>query len=343
MEKLIKLSKGDKVAVVSPSFSASGAWPHVHELGLQRLREVFELEPVVYPSTAKLNATTEEKAKDLVDAFSDPKIKGVISTLGGDIQVTYIKNLPTAPFVDNPKPFFGYSDNTHFSNYLFLNDIPSFYGAALFTQFARQGAMDEYTIAYIKHALFDDDEFELTPSKRYNDIGLDWSDPSLLSSYRTEEPSDGWFWDGAINTEGLLWGGCVESVDEILRHGSEIPSLERFGCIVLMMETSEEIPTADYVRRVFRALGERGVIKRVQGVLVGRPKAWEFNKQHTTEQKAAYRKEQRETILDTVRTYNPDIPVIQNMNFGHTDPQIPMPYGNMVRIDAKHQKIYSRF
>lgn len=172
MKKLTKLKKGDKVAIVSPSFPASAVWPHVHELGLKRIVEIFELEHVVYPATAKLDATLEEKAKDLVAAFSDPEIKAVISTLGGDIQVTYIKNLPKDPFVNNPKPFFGYSDNSHFANFLFLNEIPSFYGAALFTQFAHQKEMRPYTVKYIKHALFDEGEFELLPSEFFNDLGL---------------------------------------------------------------------------------------------------------------------------------------------------------------------------
>lgn len=164
MKKLPKLKKGDKVAIVSPSFAASAVWPHVHELGLTRIREVFELEPIMYPATAKLDATLEEKADDLIAAFSDPEIKAVISTLGGVIQVTYVKNLRKEPFASNPKPFFGYSDNSHFCNFLFLNDIPSFYGSALFTQFAHQKEMNPYTVKYIKHAMFDEGEFELLPS-----------------------------------------------------------------------------------------------------------------------------------------------------------------------------------
>jgi muramoyltetrapeptide carboxypeptidase LdcA involved in peptidoglycan recycling len=210
MKKLPKLSKGDKVAIVSPSFAASAAWPHVHELGLKRLREVFEFEPVMYPATAKLDATSEDKSADLVSAFSDPDIKGVISTLGGDIQVTYIKNLPSEPFSNNPKPFFGFSDNSNFANFLFLNEIPSFYGAALFTQFAHQKEMNEYTVKYIKHALFDEGEFELLPCKYFNDIGLDWGDESQLDNEREYETNEGWNWRGDQDTEGLLWGGCVE-------------------------------------------------------------------------------------------------------------------------------------
>lgn len=256
MRKLTKLRKGNKVAIVSPSFAASAVWPHVHELGLKRLREVFELDPVMYPATAKLDATVEEKTTDLIAAYSDPEIKAVISTLGGDIQVTYIKNLPKEPFVNNPKPFFGFSDCSHFSNFLFFNGVPSYYGAALFTQFAHQKEMNPYSLKYIKHALFGEGEIELLPSESFNDIGLDWGDPANLDKERTYESNEGWVWDGDKNAEGILWGGCVESVDEMLRHGVQIPSLEQFENIVLMMETSGEIPSADYVSRVFRAFGE---------------------------------------------------------------------------------------
>jgi len=110
-----------------------------------------------------------------------------------------------------------------------------------------------------------------------------------------------------------------------------------------MLETSEEIPTAEYVFRVMRALGERRILEHVQGVLVGRPKAWEFDKQRTRDEKEAYRTTQRDTILKAVRTYNEDIPIVQNLNFGHTDPQIPMPYGNRVRIDVQGKKVWADF
>lgn len=343
MKKLQKLSLGDKVAVVSPSFAAPGCWPHVHELGLARLRDVFGLVPVEYPSTHDLAATTKQKSKDLEAAFSNPSIKAVIATLGGDIQVTYINRLNPRTFIRCPKPFFGYSDNSHFANFLFLNGIPSYYGASLFTQFAMQGAMDDFSIKYIKHALFDDGEIELSAAAQFNDIGLGWDDPNLLTSYREYEPNKGWFWDGNADTHGLLWGGCVESVDEMLRHGVPIPSLEQFADIVLMLETSEDIPAASYVFRVLRGLGERGILANVQGLLMGRPKAWEFDKPHTTAEKAAYRETQREIVLNTVRHYNAKIPVVQNLDFGHTDPQIPMPYGGRVRLASRMQQITAEF
>lgn len=93
-KNLKKLNKGDKVAIVSPSTVAPAIWPAVYELGLKRVREVFELEPVEMNFTCKKGATREQRGQDLIDAFRNPEIKAVISTLGGDDQVTYIKNLP---------------------------------------------------------------------------------------------------------------------------------------------------------------------------------------------------------------------------------------------------------
>lgn len=343
MIRLKKLQKGDKVAILSPSFAAPGRWPHVYELGLQRIREIFGLKPVEFPATKKVGASAEERTSDLVSAFENEDIKAVISSLGGDDQITYIKNLPKEPFINNPKPFFGYSDNTHFENFLWLNGIPSFYGGSLFVQFAEQGKMNQYTIKYLKHALFDEGEIELETSTEYNDIGLDWENPENLNKNRLYEPNAGWLWDGKQNAEGVSWGGCIESIDELLRHGVDIPSLNDFENIILLTETSEEIPSADYVRRVYRALGERGILKRVKGLLVGRPKAWEFDKQNNTEQKKAHRKQQREMVLEIVRKYNSNIPIIQNLDFGHSDPQISMPYGSKIRIDTQNQKIFANF
>jgi muramoyltetrapeptide carboxypeptidase LdcA involved in peptidoglycan recycling len=69
--------------------------------------------------------------------------------------------------------------------------------------------------------------------------------------------------------------------------------------------------------------------------MIGRPKAWEFDKQNTTEQKAQYRKDQRETVISAIREYNSTIPIVQNVDFGHTDPQIILPIGRKATLSPK--------
>jgi muramoyltetrapeptide carboxypeptidase LdcA involved in peptidoglycan recycling len=343
MRKLPKLRRGDKVAILSPSFAGPAVWPHVYELGLQRIRDEFGLVPVEYPTTKQLNAPSADRARDLIAAFENPDIKAVIATLGGDDQVTYVRNLPIEPFASNPKPFFGASDNTHIANHLWLAGVPSYYGATVLTQFAMQKRMDRLTTEYLRHALFDSGEYEIVASPTYNDINLDWFNESLLTTERTYEENSGWQWDGTQNVTGSTWGGCVESVDELLRHNVPIPTLDGFSSVVLMLETSEELPSPAYVRRVYRALGERGILGQVKGLLVGRAKAWNFSTQNSAEQKAEYKKQLSDMTLEIVRQYNSTMPIIQNIDFGHTDPQIALPYGGEVRIDSTQKKIFATF
>jgi len=313
--ELKKLKAGDKVAILSPSFAAPGAWPKVYELGLQRLKDIFGLVPVEYPTTRKIGASKEERSADLISAFENPEIKAVIATLGGNDQVTYIKNLPSEPFRNNPKPFFGFSDNTHFENFLWLNSIPSYYGGSIFTQYSIGSKMDDFTVKYLRKALFEGGRAEIESSDEYNDILLDWNNDTNLGKNRIYEKNLNLSWNGQADAEGITWGGCLESIDEILRHGTQLPSIQEFNDVVLMLETSEEIPSADYVLRVFRALGERGVLKKIKAVLIGRPAAWSFDDQKTSEEKNVYRTKQQETIVKIIRSYNFEIPIIQNLDF----------------------------
>jgi muramoyltetrapeptide carboxypeptidase LdcA involved in peptidoglycan recycling len=205
------------------------------------------------------------------------------------------------------------------------------------------GQMDEFTIKYLKHAFFDDDEIELTESKICKDVALDWNDVSNLNKERDVNEDAGWYWNGEQDASGITWGGCLESIDEMLRHNIQLPSLEEFENIVLFFETSEEVPPADYVNRILRALGERGILNSMRGVLVGRPQVWTIERSVNNEQIMQYREEQRMVVQQAIRKYNKSCPIIQNMDFGHTNPQICLPLGTQIQVNSKNKQIKIQF
>ena len=330
--KLSKLSKGDKVAIISPSAGLPGLFPWVQDLGLERLRTVFELEPVEYPTTRQMGSSLEDRARDVMAAFGDPEIKAVFASIGGNDQIKLIKYLDSQIFIDNPKPFFGFSDNTHLHNFLWNLGMPSYYGGGIMNQFGMNVKMFDMTVNSIKHALFDEGEFEMEVASEYNDEGLDWSVESNLSKQRKLEPNDGLIWDGDKDAEGILWGGCVESLIVQSSTGKYLPMDEDIDGTILVIETAEDIPEHWIVEYLLTGFGERGWLDRFQAVLVGRPKAWEFNRQNDAETKAAYRKKQRETVVRAIREYNTEIPIVQNVDFGHTDPQVVLPFGRKAVI-----------
>lgn len=337
--KLSKLSKGDQVAVISPSSGLPGLFPWVFELGLERLK-AFGLNPKEYPTTRQMGSSLEDRARDVMAAFADPANKAVFASIGGSDQIKLLKHLDPEVLKNNPKPFFGFSDNTHLHNYLWNLGIPSYYGGGIMNQFGMNVAMHDLTKNSLQHALFDGGEFELEVAAEYNDEGLDWSVKENLEKPRKMEPNNGLYWDGDKEAEGVLWGGCVESMIVQSSTGKSLPSDEDIEGTVLFLETAEDIPEHWIIEYLLTGFGERGWLNKIQAILIGRPKAWEFDQQNTAEQKAEYSKQQRETVLRVVREYNKDIPVVQNLDFGHTDPQTALPMGQKARISPSEQKIY---
>lgn len=340
---LPKLRPGDQVAVISPSNGLPGLFPWVQDLGLRRLQEVFGLTPKEYPTTRTMGASLEDRARDVMAAFADPRNKAVVASVGGWDQIRLIKYLDPQVFLDNPKPFFGYSDNTHLHNFLWQLGIPSYYGGSTLTQYAMQGGMHDITVRSLRHAFFESGEFELEVATEYNDETLDWADKNNLSKARKMEPNIGLAWDGSKDGEGILWGGCVESLIGQGMAGKYLPSNNDMEGIVLYLETSEGIPEHWVIQKLLTGFGERGWLNKFEAVLVGRPKAWDRGRENTKEEKMAYSEKQRKIVIDTVRFYNKDIPIVQNLDFGHTDPQVVLPMGNIARIDSSTQKIFLQY
>lgn len=337
--RLNKLSKGDQVAIISPSAGLPEIFPWVQDLGLKRLSEQFGLVTKEYSTTRKMGSSLEDRARDVMEAFADKDNKAVFASIGGSDQIKLIKYLDPEVFADNPKPFFGFSDNTHLHNFLWGLGIPSFYGGGVMNQFGMNVQMFDMTVRSINQALFENGNFELEVASRYNDVGLDWSKKENLDKPRPLEENDGLYWDGEGEVEGVLWGGCVESLIVQSSAGKYLPADEDIEGAILILETAEDIPEHWIVEYLLTGFGERGWLDKFRAVLIGRPKAWEFDQQNSTDKKAEYRKLQRETILKVVREYSKTIPVIQNLDFGHTDPQVVMPLGNKANIDTTKKTV----
>ena len=77
----MKLKRKDRVAILSPSSTLAGTFPWVFEQGLERLKTVFELEPVIMPNCLILNATQQDRADDLHKAFHTPVLLNEVLTL----------------------------------------------------------------------------------------------------------------------------------------------------------------------------------------------------------------------------------------------------------------------
>jgi muramoyltetrapeptide carboxypeptidase LdcA involved in peptidoglycan recycling len=324
----------------SPS-AGPQTYPAVHEQGTRRLRDELGLEPVEYPTTRVLGAAPADRARDINAAFADPDIRAVLAVIGGDDQITVVPHLDADLIRASPKPFFGYSDNTNLLHFLWRQGIVGFHGGSTMVHLGRGGRTHPDTMASLRAALFTAGWFDLTAPLAFSDETRDWADPASLDEEPIARPApDGWTWhrpDAII--EAPTWGGNLEIVGWLLMADRQAPAPDEIEGQVLILETSEEMPSSSEVFRTLRNMGERGLLGRFAALLMGRAKAWERDRQTSMDERAVYAREQREAVRAAMTAYNPDATIVFDVDFGHTDPQLIIPYGGLVRIDGPSRTI----
>lgn len=228
----------------------------------------------------------------------------------------------------------GYSDTTISHAACFKAGLVSFYGPAFMTGFAENGGMFPYTIHSVRKSLFSAAPIGLIEPNQtgWTVEHLDWSDPENQSIKRKLNPPTGWvFYQDYGEVKGRLFGGCLEVLDW-LRGSPYWPSVESLSSAVLFLETSEEAPPPSRITEFIRCLAAMGVLERLGGILFGRPGG-----QIHPEKFQSY----DDALCNTVREEHglDEMPIVTNMDFGHTDPVFVIPYGLQVHINSALRQI----
>jgi len=311
---------------------------------MRRLRDDLGLVPVEYPTTRQLGAPARDRAADLMAAFSDPTIAAVMATIGGDDQIAVLPHLDADAVAANPKPFFGYSDNTNLLNWLWNLGIVAYHGGSTMVHLGRAGATHSVSLGSLRAALFTTDAVALHPVDAFSEDEVDWTTPEALQNGPTMRASDGWTWHRAdVTVEGPTWGGNLEVLHWNLAADRWIRPVGDYAGCILLIETSEEMPSATEVGRMLRNMGERGLLAQFPAIVVGRPKASVFTHPKSDDDRAAYVDAQRKAILARVEEYSPDTLVVLGVDIGHTDPQWIVPYGGRMRIDGVRRMIHVQY
>jgi muramoyltetrapeptide carboxypeptidase LdcA involved in peptidoglycan recycling len=339
-----KVKRDDRVAVLSPSWAGPAVYPDVHDAGLRVLREDLGLVVVEYPTTRELGSSPKDRARDLMSAFADPTIRAVLASIGGDDQITVLPYLDRDVVAANPKAFVGFSDNTNLLNWLWTLGMTSYHGGSTLLHLARRGGVHEVALQSLRHALFDEGTFEITALERFTEEYRKWEEePSLVEPLPTS-PEPGWLWHQATKSvSGPTWGGNLEILHWNLAANRWILPVEEYAGCVLILETSEEMPSGEEVFRMLRDFGERGLLEQFPAVVVAKAKAWTTDRPLSDAEREQYRDDQRRAVLTVMATYNPDAMVVIGADFGHTDPQYVVPYGGAMTVDGPAQRITAQY
>ena len=330
-----KLQKGDTIAILSPSWGGPDLFPHIHNQGLRVLREEFGLMLKEYPTTRAeadyLYHHPAARAADVNAAFADPQVKAIIASIGGDDSVRILPYIEPTIIQRNPKILMGYSDITTLLTYCNQLGLITFNGPSVMAGFSQLPALPPAFSAHIRTMLFEGPAtYVYQPYDWYTEQYPPWENPANTGQIGpTRSNDEGWQWlQGDGQVQGELFGGCID-VLEFLKGTEFWPDLDFWRGKILFFETSEDKPSPAQVKVMVRNYGSQGILDQINGILFGRARDYT----------AAEKLDLYQWLVSvvTIEFGRPDLPIVANLDFGHTDPQFIMPLGVRAEIDCLKQ------
>jgi muramoyltetrapeptide carboxypeptidase LdcA involved in peptidoglycan recycling len=267
----------------------------------------------------------EERAKDLMDAFAKPDIKGIFSCIGGDESIRMLPYIDFNIIRENPKVFLGYSDTTVAHFMCMKAGISSFYGASILAEFAENIRIFEYTEKYIHKVLFSTEPIgEVKAAPEWTGERLEWTQENKSVAKFMQKNNEYEFLQGVGKVQGHLIGGCMEVMEMI--KGTVLWDAKNFNGSILFFETSEDMPEPNLVKYWLRNYGAQGILNKVKGIIWGKP------------YQGKYYEEYKAVIKTVMKEFGVEhLPLVYNMTFGHNEPMMCLPYGAIAEIDCDNR------
>jgi len=314
MTKPDKLKEGDEVRVLAPSRSMAIISQETREIANSRFKDLglkLTFSNNCEISDDFLSSSIEQRIEDLHEAYSDKNVKAIFTVIGGHNSNQLLKYLDYDLICQNPKILCGYSDTTALSNAIYhKTGVITYSGPAYSTLGMLKGI--DFSLEYIRKCLFSIKPYEVVNPGQWSD------DPWFMDQRnRTFINDEGIKVFNNGRAEGKILGGNLCTLN--LLQGTEyMPNL---ADSILFIE-DDELTFPENFDRDLQSLMHQMDFNAVQGIVIGR-----FQKKSKISEKMLRQ------ILKTKKELA-KIPVLYNVSFGHTTPQICFPIGGSVVLDT---------
>jgi len=246
-------------------------------------------------------ATPEETAAELNRLLRDPSVRGIFALDGGRLTVSYLDLVDTDAIRADPKPIIGLSDIS----------------GLLLALYARTGLVGIHGDVVRAFA-----EWPALEAGRRAELGDAYR--RVLTGDGSPIPlpaTDRWqCWRGG-QAEGPIIGAMLNRLVRVQASGFALAP-ERFDGAILFWE--EAWAQSSVIWQELHALRTAGVLDRIVGMVVGAGLELQFTPGGPANL--------RDIVLDVLG--DRDIPVVGNVEIGHSGPNIPMPLGVRAALDA---------
>jgi muramoyltetrapeptide carboxypeptidase len=300
---------GDMIRIIAPSYSWRRGSTKRYIQAQQRLRDLgYAVSEGKHLHAAGRFGTAPitERLEDLHAAYADEQVKAILCLGGGWSANELLPGINWDLIGANPKPLIGFSDITVLVNAIYAKTEQIGLLGPTLSSFGGRDCW-QYTLDCLHKVLSGTAELTFTRSTKWSDGKISKTRP-----WRIIQPGI---------AQGRLLGGNIGTY--YLLQGT--PYTPRFeGKIILAIEDDNEagaLTAQEFDRRLESLLQQPGVIASVNAVLVGR-----FQRSS---------KVSRADITDILlRKFSSTIPIVADVDFGHTKPLLTLPIGGMLEVDA---------
>lgn len=316
-----KLKKGDTVAIIAPS----GSMNVVNHSIIQNIQTYFWnhwIEVVFWKSSSHdrygNGGTITERVDDLMSVFMDDNIQGIIPIFGWYTANQLLPYLDYGIIKSHPKFFMWYSDITALNIAIFSKTWLITYCGPWGTQLGHFFP-SMYTLHYFEKYIFGNNgTIEIHPSE--NRTQWTWrmnvsKDERIWKENKEFEIIVSWngqgiaFWWNLSTLSLLAWTPYIQIPPNPILFIEECGEFSE-GSIIRMLEQMNQI----------------GLFKEAQWIIFGR-----FETQS---------KVRIEYLIECIKNYViPNIPIIVNADFWHTEPMFTIPIWAEVQIDTSKRSI----
>lgn len=316
-----KLEKGSHIRVIAPARSMAIIGKERKNYAVEKLEELglrVSFGRHIDETDTFNSSSIASRIDDLHEAFSDNKVDGVLTVIGGYNSNQLLEFIDYDLISHHPKILCGYSDITALSTAIFTKTGLVGYSGPHFSSFSMKKGM-EYSIEYFKKCLFQDKAFDVMPAPVWSDDAwyLDQENRNFEDNNRPV------ILNGEnVDVSGKIIGGHLRCLNAL--QGTEYwPSLK--DCI-LFVEEDEEINAELFDRQIQSILHQKDA-SGIKAIIIGR-----FQK------KSEVTIQQLEKIFIGKKALS-NTPIIANFDFGHTTPIITFPIGGTARLTIKNKHV----
>ena len=259
------------------------------------------------------SSSITSRISDIYDAFQDPSVNFIQAATGGSNSNQLLTYLDYSLISHNPKPIIGQSDTTALLNAIYAKTgVITYHGPHFNTLLKNLNS--NYTLSWLKYFL----------NKATDWITVEPS-PSFGEKQIHDTPNDGYWVIHKGMAEGIIIGGNLPTLS--LPQGT--PYMPDLKDKILFIEydgmVGEFVP--EEFDRDLQALLQQPNTDKIKALVLGR-----FTPN------ANMTREKLEKILDTKRELK-GIPVVANVDFGHTNPTIIFPIGGNCQLKADNDTV----